>query len=298
MVRHSTARLGEKSETATSSMSKATEGDSAGRPSRSSDRSRTVSSSVAEVGRSRSDDGPMPSGTKGSESHRSRSGERGHRDRGHGSERCHESSRFHHLTRHRESGERAWPRSSSGGSSSRSKQADVTDVRPSTSTHHQHHHSPCPLHLKHRLVVPRLKLQRQRLPSGLPGPVTRRRPFHPQSLWWEDPGPMGAQCLPGPTDLNAIDYADRGSGSQLHDRRESVDSVMSGLSFVSRREVQLSPVAPQQTEKRTIIVILLPPRPADDGPSGNDPASDGPADDGPAYDGSAGDGSSRLVSFG
>ena len=82
--------------TATSSMSKAMEGDSAGRPSRSSDRSHTVSSSVSVVGRSRSDGGPMPSGTNGSERHRSRSGERGRRDRGHGSERCHESSRFHH----------------------------------------------------------------------------------------------------------------------------------------------------------------------------------------------------------
>ena len=295
----------------------------------------------------------MPSRTNGSERHRSRSGERVRRDGGHESERCHESSRFHHSTRHRESGERARPTSLSGGSSSRSKQADVTDVRPSTSTHHQHHHSPCPLHLRHRLVVPRLKLRRQRLPCGLPGPVTRRRPFHPASLWWEDPGPMAAQCLPGPTDLNDIDYAvvfgadevhgserlhnsprsrhsprrrrsgertrptSSGgsssreviggswvtSGSQLHDKRERVDSVMSGLSFVSRHEVQLSLVAPQQTEKRTITVIPLPPKPADDGPAsdspaGDDLASDGPADDGPAYDGSAGDGSSRLVSFG
>ena len=167
----------------------------------------TVSSSVSVVGRSRSDGGPMPTGTNGSECHRSGSGERGRSDRGHGSERCHESSRFHHSTRHREIGERARPTSSSGGSSSRSMQADVTDVWPSTSTHHQHHHSPCPLHLGHQLVIPRLKLRRQRLPSGLPGPVTRRRPFHPASLWWEDPGPTAAQCLPGPTDLNAIDYA-------------------------------------------------------------------------------------------
>ena len=162
--------------TATSSMSKATEGDSTGRPSRCSDRSRTVSSIISVVGRSRSDGGPMPSGTNGSERHTSRSGEWGRRDRGHGSERCHKSSRFHHSTRHRDSGERARPTFSSGESSSRSKQADVTDVWPSTSTHHQHHHSPCP-HLGHRLVVPRLKLQRQRLPAGLPGPVTRRRPF-------------------------------------------------------------------------------------------------------------------------
>ena len=97
-ARHSTARLDNESEAAISSMSKATEGDSSVRPSRSSDRSRTVSSSVSEVGRSRSDGGQMPSGTNGSERHRSRSGEQGRRDRGHGSERCHESSRFHHST--------------------------------------------------------------------------------------------------------------------------------------------------------------------------------------------------------
>ena len=223
-----------RAKTATSSMSKATEGDYAGRPSRSSDRSRTVSSSVSVVGRSRSDGGPMPSRTNGSECHRSSSGERGRRDRGHRSERCHQSSRFHHSTRHRESGEWARPTSSSGESSSRSKQADstdvpgyggasgrVTDVRPSTSTHHQHHHSPCPLHLGHWLVVPRLKLRRQRLPAGLPGPVTRRRPFHPASLWWEDPGPTAAQCLPGPTDLNAIDYAVVFGAYEVAGRRDS-----------------------------------------------------------------------------
>ena len=38
---------------------------------------------------------------------------------------------------------------------------------------------------------------------------------------------------------------------------------MSGLSYVSRHEVQLSLVAPQQTEKRTITVIPLPPRPVE-----------------------------------
>ena len=46
----------------------------------------------------------MPSGTKGSERHRSHSGERGCRDRGHGSERRHDSSRFRHSFGHRESG--------------------------------------------------------------------------------------------------------------------------------------------------------------------------------------------------
>ena len=39
------------------------------------------------------------------------------------------------------------------------------------------------------------------------GPVTRRRPFHPAALWWEDPGLTAVQCLLGPTDLNTIDHA-------------------------------------------------------------------------------------------
>ena len=202
---------------------------------------------------------------------------------------------------------------------------------------------------RERNQPPRLRLRRQILPTGLPVPVTRRKPFHPASLWWEDPGPTAAQCLPGPTDLNAIDHAvvmrsdevtgrtditthqgpgtrqdvegvgsgpgprlregpalepgtltqrmlrglavlrggQRRSGllvlplyhqshhsrltadrwsrswSQHHDRRESVGSVRSGTSYVSRREVQLSPVTPQQAEKRTITVISLPPRPAE-----------------------------------
>ena len=53
------------------------------------------------------------------------------------------------------------------------------------------------------------------------------------------------------------------SGSQHHDRHESVDRVRSGSSYACRHEVQLSPVAPQQTEKRTITVIPSPPRPAE-----------------------------------
>ena len=121
------------------------------------------------MGRSRSDG---PSGTKGSERHRSCSGERGRRDRGHGSERRHDSSRFRHSPRHRESGERARPTSSSGGSSSRSKQADSTDVPGSgrasgratgpafyfhassaSSRGHRLIIGPCPLHLGHQLFV-------------------------------------------------------------------------------------------------------------------------------------------------
>ena len=166
--------LAKRAKTATSSTSMAMEAKSTDRPSRSRDKkSKTVSSSVSVVGRSsRSDGGHGPPGTKGSECHRSHSGERGRRDRSHGSERHHDSPRSRHSPRRRESGERARPMSSSGGSSSRSKQADsadlpgsdrasgrVTDVRPS-STHHQHHHprtsvyhGPCPLHLRHRLIV-------------------------------------------------------------------------------------------------------------------------------------------------
>ena len=142
-----------RADSATSSASKATEAESVGRPSRSRDKKKTLSSSVSVVGRSRSDGGPVPSGTKGSERHRSRSGDRGRRS--HRSERRHDSPRSHHSPRRRQSGERARPTSSSGGSSSRSRQADSTDapgsgrasvrateVRPSSSsTHHQHHHS-------------------------------------------------------------------------------------------------------------------------------------------------------------
>ena len=140
-----------RAKTATSSTSKTTEAKTADRPSRSRDKkSKTVSSSVSVVGRSSRSDGP--SGTKGSESHRSHSGERGCRDRSHGAERRHDSPRYCHSPRGRENEERARPTSSSGGSSSRSKQADLTDlpgsgrasgramdVRPS-STHHRHHH--------------------------------------------------------------------------------------------------------------------------------------------------------------
>ena len=191
-----------RADSATSSTSKAMEADSVSRPSRSRDKKKTLSSSVSVVWRSRSDGGPVPSGTKGSERHRSRSGDRGRRS--HRSERLHDSPRSLHSPRRRRSGERAWPTSSSGGSSSRSRQADSTDApgpgrasgramefRPSSSsTHHQCHHS-------------------------------------------------------------------RSSGD-----RRSLSSEKSGSFYVSRRQVQLSPVVPQATEKRTISVIPSPPRPA------------------------------------
>ena len=50
--------------------------------------------------------------------------------------------------------------------------------------------------------------------------MTRTRPFHPASLWWEDPGPSAAQCLPGPTDLNAIDYAVVFGADEVPGRRD------------------------------------------------------------------------------
>ena len=71
--------------------SKATEAESADRPSRSRDKKKSPSSSVSVVGSSRSDGGPVPSGSNGSEHHRSRSGDRG--KQGHGSERRHDSPR-------------------------------------------------------------------------------------------------------------------------------------------------------------------------------------------------------------
>ena len=108
--------------------------------------------------------------------------------------------------------------------------------------------------------------------------------------------------------------ADRKSppGHHQDGRRESAER--SGSSYVSRREVQLSPAVAQSPERRTIMVIPSPTRPehveesaaevddparvtgpteAVDGPAGDSPADDDPASDGPAYDGSAGDGSAR-----
>ena len=104
--------------------SKATEAESADQPSRSRDK-KTLSSSVSAVGRSRFDGGPVPSGTNGSEHHRSRSGDRGRR--GHGSERRHDSPRSRHSPRCRWSGERTRP-TSSGRSNSRARHADPTDA--------------------------------------------------------------------------------------------------------------------------------------------------------------------------
>ena len=86
-----------RAESATSSASKATEAESADRPSRSRDKKKTLSSSISVVGRSRSDGGPVPYGTKGSERHRSRSGDQGRRS--HGSERRHDSPRSRHSPR-------------------------------------------------------------------------------------------------------------------------------------------------------------------------------------------------------
>ena len=68
--------LTKRADSATSLASRAMEADSADWPSRSGDKKKTLSSSVSVVGRSRFDGSPVPSGTKGSEHHRSRSGDR------------------------------------------------------------------------------------------------------------------------------------------------------------------------------------------------------------------------------
>ena len=120
------------------------------RPSRSHDKksSKTDSSIVSVVDRSSRSDGP--SGTRGSDRHRSHSDERGRRDRHRGSERRHEP-RACHSPRLQESGEWTRPLSSSGRSveptpcleeldlpGSTRASGKTTDVRPS-STHHHHH---------------------------------------------------------------------------------------------------------------------------------------------------------------
>ena len=85
-----------RAKTATGSGSKATEVEqSAGRPSRSREPKKSVSSSVSLVGWPRSD---SVSGAKGSERHRSRSGECNRRS--HRSDRCQDSPRSHHSSRH------------------------------------------------------------------------------------------------------------------------------------------------------------------------------------------------------
>ena len=268
--------------TATGSGSKATEVEqSAGRPSRSHEPKKSVASSVSMVGRPKSD---SSSGAKGSERHRSRSGELNQRS--HGSDRRQDSPRSHHSSRHdsgRQEGEQARP-TSSGGSSSR-RQADSTG-----------------------------------------GPGSNRVSSRATDLW-----PSGSSShshhhhRKSSGDRRSLSSsssrasADRKSppGHHQDGRREIAER--SGSSYVSRREVQLSPAVAQSPERRTIMVIPSPARPeqveesaaevddparvmgpteavdgpASDGPADDDPASEGPADDGPAYDGSAGDGSAR-----
>ena len=191
-----------RADSATSSMSRATEVDSAGRPSRSRDKKKTLSSCVSVVGRSRSDGSPVPSGTKGSEHHRSRSGDRSRWS--HGSERRHDSPRSRHSHRRRRNGEWVRPTSSSGGSSSRARHADSTDALGSGRA------------------------------SGRATEVRPSRFFHSSSA----------------------------SSLKVIGDRRSLSSEKSESSYVSRRKVQLSPVVPRASEKRTITVIPSPPGPA------------------------------------
>ena len=174
--------LAKRAKTATSSTSKATEAKSADRPSRSSDKkSKTVSSSVSVVGRSSRSDGP--SGTKASEHHRSHSGERGRRYRSHGSERRHDSPRYRHSPRRRKSGEGARPTSLSGGSSSRSKQADLTDC-PGSGLFPiiiSIIIGPGPLHLGHwRIVGPSLVIRED---VRVWTRTSLGRPVYPDVMW-------------------------------------------------------------------------------------------------------------------
>ena len=245
------------------------------------------------VGRPRSDG---VSGTKGSERHRSHSGERNRRS--HVSDRRQDSPRSHHSSRHDsgrwESGERAQP-TSSGGSSSR-RQADSTG-------------GPGSSRVSSRAMDVR--------PSGS---SSHSHHHHRKSSG-------DRRSLSSSSSRASADRKSPPGHHQDHGRRESAER--SGSSYVSRREVQLSPVVAQSPERRTITVIPSLTRledieesavvkgpaevddparvagqteavdgpagdnPAGDSPADDDPASDGPADDAPADDGSAGDGSAR-----
>ena len=214
-----------KDKTATSSKtSKATDD----RPSRSHDKksSKTVSSSVSVVDRSSRSDGP--SGTRGSDHHRSHSDEGGHKDHHCGSFRRHESPRAHHLPRHHESEEQTWPWSSSGRSSSKSKHGvdsmdhagsthalgKATDVRLSSSHHH---------HL-------RATVDHRFLPSPSRATVNHRSLPEQHNHRWHE--------------------------------KDSMDHP--GSFHVSRSEIDLTTAIPEPPEKRTITVIQLPARPAAD----------------------------------
>ena len=103
---------------------------------------------------------------------------------------------------------------------------------------------------------------------------------------------------------SSVDGRSLSESHHHHGRHESVDKERSGSPCVSRREVQLSLVASQPTEKRTITVIALPPRPAEvDDPAGVTGLTDsavladsaqvtGPTDSTEVHD-SAGDESAR-----
>ena len=218
----------------------------------------------------------------GSECHRSRSGDR--KRRSHGYDRRQDSPR-HHASRHnsgRREGKRARP-TSSGGSSSR-RQADSTGGSGS-------------------IRVPRATDARSSASSSHAHHHHRKSSGDRRSL----------------SSSSSRASADRKSPPGHHRERKRESAERSGSSYVSRREVQLSPAITQSPEKRTITVIPSSARPdhveetaaevedpatmtgpsevvdgpADDGPASDGPAGDNPASDGPADDGSAGDGSAR-----
>ena len=96
-----------------------------------------------------------------------------------------------------------------------------------------------------------------------------------------DGGPAFQLCHSSSSSLEVIAWSRSRSGSRHHDRRESVDSVRSGSSYVSRRDVQLSPAVPLKTNKKTIAVIPSPPRLAHMADSAG---VTGPADSAEAHD--------------
>ena len=95
---------------------------------------------------------------------------------------------------------------------------------------------------------------RREAPAPDPGTLTRR-------MLWCQVMLRGGQRQTEVRPSSSSTHHQRHHSRSWGDRR-FLSSEKSGSSYVSRREVQLSPVVPQATEKRTITVILSPPRPA------------------------------------
>ena len=191
-----------------------------------------------------------PCGNRGSDRHRSHSDERGQKGHHRGSSRCHESSRARHSPRRHESGERTRPSSSSGTARYRSMHGVDSTAHP---------WSACAL---------------DKATDSRPSSHHRHH--------------RGLQSTTGPCPLHLMLRLTTGPfHEQHHHRRHEKDSP--GSTHVSRREIDLTTTVPDQPERRTIIVIQSPARPASEDDS---KGVTGPAE---AADLATGEDSARLA---